>query len=95
MEINWNRTNTVNKDIHYFSCSNYVKDVRGGNCQTRHYIREDAIEQGVGKNRTQHIVIYYKFVGYIVLPDDLIKEMYTQAMRQGVEVTYIPNAVPA
>ncbi|MGN0654299.1 MAG: recombinase family protein [Oscillospiraceae bacterium] len=37
-------TNTVNKDIHYFSCSNYVKDTRG-DCQTRHYIRADALEQ--------------------------------------------------
>ena len=37
-------TNTVNKDIHYFSCSNYVKDTRG-TCQTRHYIRADALEQ--------------------------------------------------
>ena len=37
-------TNTVNKDIHYFSCSNYVKDTRG-NCQARHYIRADALEQ--------------------------------------------------
>ena len=37
-------TNTVNKDIHYFSCSDYVKDTRG-TCQTRHYIRADALEQ--------------------------------------------------
>ena len=37
-------TNTVNKDIHYFSCSNYVKDTRG-TCQTRHYIRADALGQ--------------------------------------------------
>ena len=37
-------TNTVNKDIHYFSCSNYVKDTRG-TCTERHYIRADALEQ--------------------------------------------------
>ena len=37
-------TNTVNKDIHYFSCSNYVKDTRG-TCEDRHYIRADALEQ--------------------------------------------------
>ena len=37
-------TNTVNKDIHYFSCSNYVKDTRG-TCPERHYIRADALEQ--------------------------------------------------
>ena len=37
-------TNTINKDIHYFSCGNYIKDTRG-NCPTRHYIRSDALEQ--------------------------------------------------
>ncbi|MBQ2964525.1 MAG: recombinase family protein [Clostridia bacterium] len=37
-------TNTVNKDIHYFSCSNYVKDTRG-TCPERHYIRADVLEQ--------------------------------------------------
>ncbi len=42
----WYHTNTVNKDIHYFSCSNYSKDTRG-NCKTRHYVRADAIEQVV------------------------------------------------
>ncbi|MGN1466698.1 MAG: recombinase family protein [Ruminococcus sp.] len=36
----------VVKDIHYFSCSNYKKDTRGS-CETRHYIRADAIEQVV------------------------------------------------
>ena len=42
----WYHTNTINKDIHYFSCSNYKKDTRG-DCETRHYIRADAIEQVV------------------------------------------------
>ena len=37
-------TNTTNKEIHYFSCGNYIKDTRG-NCLTRHYIRSDALEQ--------------------------------------------------
>ncbi len=40
----WFHVNPRNKDIHYFSCSNYVKDYRG-TCQTRHYVRADAIEQ--------------------------------------------------
>lgn len=35
---------TTNKEIHYFSCGNYVKDTRG-NCPKRHYIRSDALEQ--------------------------------------------------
>ena len=42
----WFHTNTNNKSIHYFSCSNYKSDYRG-TCQTRHYIRADAIEQVV------------------------------------------------
>ena len=42
----WYHTNTNNKGIHYFSCSNYKKDTRG-DCETRHYIRADAIEQVV------------------------------------------------
>ena len=42
----WYHTNTNNKEIHYFSCSNYKKDTRG-DCESRHYIRADAIEQVV------------------------------------------------
>ena len=40
----WYRTNTINRDIHYFACSNYEKDYRG-TCKSRHYIRADAVEQ--------------------------------------------------
>ena len=40
----WYHTNTINKDIHFFVCSNYEKDYRGS-CKTRHYIREDSLEQ--------------------------------------------------
>lgn len=42
----WSHVNTVNKNIQYFSCSNYKTDTRG-TCETRHYIRADAIEQVV------------------------------------------------
>ena len=42
----WYHTNTLNKDIHFFCCSNYSSDYRG-TCPTRHYIRADAIEQVV------------------------------------------------
>lgn len=42
----WYHINTINKNICYFSCSNYVKDYRG-TCPTRHYVRADAIEQVV------------------------------------------------
>lgn len=39
----WYHTNSNNRDIHFFSCSNYEKDYRG-TCKTRHYIRQDALE---------------------------------------------------
>ena len=42
----WYHVNTINKNICFFSCSNYVKDYRGS-CPTRHYVRADAIEQVV------------------------------------------------
>ena len=42
----WYHTNTNNSNIHYFSCSNYVKDYRG-TCPTRHYIRVEGVEQVV------------------------------------------------
>ncbi|MBQ6755948.1 MAG: recombinase family protein [Oscillospiraceae bacterium] len=42
----WYHTNTVNKNIHFFACSNYVKDYRGS-CESRHYIRADALEEVV------------------------------------------------
>ena len=42
----WFHTNTKNPNIHFFSCSNYVNDYRG-TCQTRHYVRADAIEEVV------------------------------------------------
>ncbi|MBQ7670191.1 MAG: recombinase family protein [Clostridia bacterium] len=38
----WYHTSTTNKDIHFFSCSNYEKDYRG-TCKSRHYIRSDAL----------------------------------------------------
>ena len=42
----WYHTNTNNSNIHYFSCSNYVKDYRG-TFPTRHYIRVEGVEQVV------------------------------------------------
>ena len=39
-------TNTINKDIHYFVCSNNKVNYRG-NCPGRHYVRADAVEQVV------------------------------------------------
>lgn len=46
--------------------------------------------QGVGKNRTQKIVIHYRFVGYIDIPEAPLMEHYVVETRQGVAVEYIP-----
>lgn len=39
----WSHVNTINKDIQYFSCSNYKVDTIEI-CETRHYILADTIE---------------------------------------------------
>lgn len=51
--------------------------------------------EGTGKNRTQRIVIYYRFVGYIEIPDSAFSNNYTADTRQGVAVEYVPKAIPA
>ncbi len=55
----WHHTNPINKDIHFFSCSNYKKDTRG-NCESRHYVRADAIEEIV-KNELRKMVRLLKY----------------------------------
>ncbi len=46
--------------------------------------------EGTGKNRTQRIAIYYRFVGYIEIPVD--DENYIANTRQGVAVEYISQS---
>ena len=43
--------------------------------------------EGTGKNRTQRIMIHYKFVGVIEIPDD--RDNYTADTRKGVAVEYV------
>ena len=43
--------------------------------------------EGTGKNRTQRIMIHYKFVGVIDIPDS--SNNYTADTRKGVAVEYI------
>ena len=47
--------------------------------------------EGTGKNKTQRIVIYYRFVGYIELPEDYSCQHYKAETREGVAVEYIPT----
>ena len=42
--------------------------------------------EGRGKNRTQRMVIYYKFVGYLEIPSHLSAPNYKAELRQGVAV---------
>lgn len=47
--------------------------------------------EGKGENRTQRVVIHYRFVGYIEIPDT-DDENYIVNTRQGVAVEYIPQS---
>jgi len=45
--------------------------------------------EGIGKNRTQWIVIYYRFVGYVEIPAAPRHPHYKADTRQGVAVEYL------
>ena len=47
--------------------------------------------EGKGKNKTQRIVIYYRFVGYLELPDK--ENTIINDTSQGVAVNYISGAL--
>ena len=46
--------------------------------------------EGTGKNRTQRIMIHYKFVGVIDIPDN--GDNYTADTRKGVAVEYVTKS---
>ena len=48
--------------------------------------------EGTGKNRTQRIVIHYRFAGYIDLEENYVESNFKQDTRQGVAVEYVPRA---
>lgn len=50
--------------------------------------------EGTGKNRTQRIVIYYRFIGYIELPNTA-KQTHIADTRKGVAVEYITEQFTA
>ena len=49
--------------------------------------------EGVGKNRTQHFKIHYKFIGCIALPEVPKPRPVKLNTRQGVAVEYVPSAI--
>ena len=50
--------------------------------------------KGTGKNRTQQLLIHYKFVGCIDIPEVPNRSNFTQETRKGVAVAYIQNNSP-
>ena len=51
--------------------------------------------EGEGKYKTQRIVIFYRFVGYIEIPESAFSRPLTKDTRQSVAVSYIPRKVTA
>ncbi len=45
--------------------------------------------EGKGKNKRQRVVIYYKFVGYLAIPETFAGPNYTADLREGVAVEYV------
>ena len=50
--------------------------------------------EGTGKSRTQRIVIYYRFIGYVELPN-VTKQTHIADTRKGVAVEYITEQFTA
>ena len=52
--------------------------------------RIDVFEtEGKGKNRTQRIVIYYRFVGYVEIPEISRRPNIVADTRKGVATKYL------
>lgn len=49
--------------------------------------------EGTGKNRTQRVIIHYRFVGCMQIPEWYRKRKVTLESRQGVAVNYLPTTV--
>ena len=47
--------------------------------------------EGKGKNRTQRIVIRYRFAGYLDLEEDYLERNIVQDTLPGVAVEYVPR----
>ena len=51
--------------------------------------------EGTGKNCTQRVVIHYRFIGYLELPENVFRQSYKADTRQGVCVEYLRSPVTA
>ena len=73
----WYHTNTVNRDIHFFSCSNYTGDYRGS-CVSRHYIRADAVATVVEMELR-------RLADYLVADENRFAELLAQKSNKQME----------
>ena len=51
--------------------------------------------EGKSKDRIQRIVIYYRFVGHLDVPDRIGLEDIIENTRKGVAIRYLPGIVTA
>ena len=49
--------------------------------------------EGTGKDRTQRVIIHYRFVGRLDIPGIIQRPHYILDSRQGVAIEYLPNAI--
>lgn len=45
--------------------------------------------EGTGKSRTQRIVIYYRFIVYVAIPECYSRKNYTADIQQAVSIEYL------
>ena len=49
--------------------------------------------EGKGKDRTQRVIIHYRFVGRLDIPGIIQRPHFILDSRQGVAIEYLPNAI--
>ena len=49
--------------------------------------------EGKGKDRTQRVIIHYRFVGRLDIPGIIERPRFILDSRQGVAIEYLPNAI--
>ncbi len=49
--------------------------------------------EGTGKDRTQRVIIHYRFVGRLDIPGIIQRPHFILDSRQGVAIEYLPNAI--
>ena len=61
----------------------------GFDCTTEGILQADIHEMVEGKNQTQRIVIYYRFVGYVEIPEVSHRPNIVADTRKGVATKYL------